>query len=124
MPTPRLPYKLTELSPDLNNIFSLWANNNNVPYSPDYDMRGFFLGGLLGDPAAKTEVNAADGRMHFSDKWKLPNHPSFSNESKYSTEPDDPRWVQPAPYADGTWAQESHKGLLNLEIPKYARGLR
>lgn len=120
MPTPLLPVKTTKLSPDLENLYSLWQMNNNVPKSNDYDMRGFYLGGLLNDPVAQTAVNPSDNMIHFSDKWKLPNHHSFSNESMYSTAKDDPRWIQPAPYIKDTWAQTAPgRGLFNLEIPTY-----
>lgn len=118
MPTPLLPVRTTSFGPDLENLFQSWAGNNNVPQSNDYDMRGFYLGGLLGDPVAQTAVNPADHMIHFNDKWKLPNHHSFSNESMYSTAKDDPRWVNPAPYVKGTWGQVAPgKGLINLEIP-------
>lgn len=39
----------------------------------DYDMRGFWLSG---------QAQAANG--HYTDEFKKPSHPTFSNESKYS----------------------------------------
>ncbi|NBN99730.1 MAG: hypothetical protein EBV19_10910, partial [Flavobacteriia bacterium] len=54
------------------------------------DMRGFYLGGLLNDPLAQTEVNQSDMQIHFPDKWKLPSHPTFSQESIYSNSKQDP----------------------------------
>lgn len=119
--TPKyLPVNTTQLDPNLESLFGLWKTVNNVPTSNDYDMRGFYLGGLLGDPAAQTSINSSDGHIHFNDKWKLPNHHSFSNESMYSMG-NDPRWVQPAPYREGTWAQYDpvKKGLLNFEFPMW-----
>ena len=41
--------------------------------SPDYDMRGFF-----NDPKSETGENG-----HYPDTYKKPNHPTFSDESKY-----------------------------------------
>lgn len=130
MPTPLLPKKLTSFGPDLENLFQSWAGNNNVPQSNDYDMRGFYLGGLLSDPAAQTAVNPSDHMIHFNDKWKLPNHHSFSNQSMYSTAKDDPRWIgnytdenkqqhwNLPPYVQDAWGQVAPKrGLFNLEIP-------
>lgn len=117
MPTPQLPYKTTALMPHLENMYQLWASNNAIPQSNDYDMKGFYLGGLLNDPKAETNINPSDHLMHFNDKWKLPNHESFSNESMYATAKDDPRWIKPSPYKNGTWAQLGKHGLLNIEIP-------
>lgn len=52
----------------------------------DYDYRGFF-----------TKYGPADIRngQHFTDEFKLPNHPTFSNESTYAL-------GRAAPYA-GSW---------------------
>lgn len=116
--TPMVPPRQTQFTPAIENLYSLWKMRHEVPESNDYDMRGFFLGTVLKDPAAISQINASDNRLHFSDKWKLPNHKSFSNESIYSTAPNDPRWVKnPAPYKDGTWAQQTIRGLLNVESP-------
>lgn len=43
----------------------------------DYDMRGFF------QKYGPVDVNVAGGQ-HFTDEFKLPNHKTFSNESKYA----------------------------------------
>ena len=54
----------------------------------DYDLRGFFLEqGQSGLKASNT---------HGPDTYKKPNHPTFSNESKYST-PENPGgvWLGP-----------------------------
>lgn len=119
MPTPMLPIKTTKLDPELEKLYQYWVFQNKVPQSKDYDMRGFFLGGILGDPAAQTAVDPSDNQIHFSDKWKLPGHPRFSQESMYSTSKTDPYWIQnPIPYKEGTWARISPlKGLLNVDIP-------
>jgi hypothetical protein len=119
MPTPLVPPRTTSLSPNIEDMYKYWALTNSVPQSNDYDMRGFYLAGLLGDPSAQSGVNASDGQMHYTDTYKLPNHQSFSNESKYSKAKDDPYWKEnPAPYIPNTWARISPtKGLLNLDLP-------
>jgi len=108
----------TKFSPQMEDMYKAWAIQNNVPQSNDYDMRGFWFGKMIGDPEAQSSVNPADMQMHFSDKWKMPNHPSFSNESMYDVYGKAPKWVnQPMPYKKGTWGQYGNKGLMNLEIP-------
>jgi hypothetical protein len=119
MPTNLLPIKTTKLSPELEAMYKTWVMQNQVPQSNNYDMRGFYLGGLLGDPAATSGVDPSDLQLHFTDKWKLPNHPRFSEESMYSRSTDDPYWMEnPAPYVEGTWARiDPRKGLLNVDLP-------
>jgi hypothetical protein len=105
-----------DLGPNLENMYKSWALENRVPQSNDYDMRGYFYGNMMGkEPQA--EMNPADMQLHFTDTYKFPNHPSFSNESMFDLQGNAPRWVQPAPYTEGTWAQQGRKGLLNLELP-------
>jgi hypothetical protein len=114
-----VPPKTTQLGTLMEHLYQNWAMQNNVPQSNDYDMRGFYLGQLFCDPAATSGVNPADSQLHYSDKWKLPNHPKFSNESMYSRGLLDPRWVEnPAPYKEGTWGLLGPKGLLQVEIPE------
>ena len=48
----------------------------NLQYEGDYDLRGYWL-----DPDTKKTAVSGD---HFIDKYKKPNHPTFSNESKYA----------------------------------------
>jgi len=76
-------------------LYKSWVEKNSVPVSNDYDMRGFFEGLLRGDSHAMQGINPNDKQMHFSDFWKLPNHPSFSTESRYydpKTMPQTPSW--------------------------------
>ena len=105
-----------DLGPNLENMYKSWALENRVPQSNDYDMRGYFVDKILGN-AQESAMNPADMQLHFPDTYKLPNHPSFSNESMFDINHTAPRWVQPAPYVEGTWAQQGPKGLLNLELP-------
>lgn len=77
--------------------YLVWVLRNNIPLSKDYDMEGFYKESL--NPLTSTvsaSVNQNDNQVHFSDKYKLPNHPSFSTESKYyspQTMPKTPSWV-------------------------------
>lgn len=81
----------------------------------DYDYKGFF-------DENKKEANDLiydDPNAHFTDKYKKPNHPTFSIESKYST-PENPgghwvgdNYIKPKKYSNGgiadgfRWANES-----------------
>ena len=105
-------------TPMLEDMYQSWALENRIPQSNDYDMRGFYLGQMTGDPAASTAIDPSDMQMHFTDKWKMPSHHSFSNESMYDVEGNAPSWVEnPVPYTEGTWAQKGRKGLMNLQLP-------
>lgn len=118
-----------QLGPNTENMYKSWAMENNVPQSNDYDMRGYFMGQMTGDPQATSAMNPGDMQMHFTDKWKMPNHQSFSNESMYDTQGTAPAWQgnytddqgqqhwNLPPYAEGAWGQFGKKGLMNLELP-------
>jgi hypothetical protein len=114
----------TQLGPQTENMYKSWMIENNVRPSNDYDMRGYFMGQMTGDPEAQSEINPSDMQMHFTDKYKLPNHPSFSNQSMYDLNKTAPTWVgnegeqqQLPPYIEGAWGQLGKKGLMNLELP-------
>ena len=59
---------------------------NTERLSSDYDMEGFY-----NDPEAYFKWEELEdilpGKAHFTDKYKLPEHYTFSNESKYATLP-------------------------------------
>ena len=55
----------------------------------DYDVRGYWLGG-----------NTPDERGHGTDQYKKPNHPTFSNESKYH---------KVDGFEGGTWGENSFR---------------
>jgi hypothetical protein len=57
--------------------------------SPDYDMTGYI---------SKYGVPDQSKGQHLTDEFKLPNHPTFSTNSKYST-PEQP---------GGEWKQENN----------------
>lgn len=88
------PY-VTKLSAQETPKFMEWVKSNAVPYDPspnaDYDMPGFWKAQQAGDAAAQSGINANDGKLHFTDKFKTPLHKTFSNESIYAT-PDAPHW--------------------------------
>ena len=71
----------TQLDPQKEQDFQSWsADRSNalgrdvMRDQSDYDLRGDFIGG-----------SGLDGRGHGSDVGKKPNHPTFSESSKYST---------------------------------------
>lgn len=105
---------------------------------PTYDYEGFFME----DPDRAWRMLNGDPEAHFIDKYKRPNHPTFSDESIYST-PDTPgghwhenygnsgRWVyEPSEYTrehiDDTrkYLENSGEGYLdgsNVVFPKRYR---
>jgi len=78
--------EVTSLTEDEERAFRRWAVSNNIRDVDDprsrYDYRGYWK-----DIAAKGEdatKQYADGR-HFPDRYKQHGHPTFSQESQYST---------------------------------------
>lgn len=66
--------------------------------NPTYDYEGFFNE----DPQRAWDmINIPDSEEHFTDKYKLPNHPTFSDESIYST----------PPTLGGHWSELNGKGF-------------
>lgn len=49
--------------------------------NPSYDYEGFYME----DPDRAWEMLKEDSEAHFTDRYKKPNHPTFSDESIYST---------------------------------------
>lgn len=79
--------------------FRQWVANNGVPFdpnstaAPDYDMRGYYQGLMQGNPMSRpTEINANDGRPHYTDYFKTPIHQTFSSDSQFAGS-DAPSWV-------------------------------
>jgi len=75
----------TQLDPEKELQFKAWMQKLSQERGHDmsqdlidYDLRGAFLNNVEGD------TNTG----HFTDKYKKPNHPSFSNESIYHGTPD------------------------------------
>ena len=71
----------TRLSPEDEAAYQAWAKKNGRENDvEDYDMRGAWL------EAKQKGVSLEDGRGHFPDTYKKPNHPTFSDQSKYNGE--------------------------------------
>ena len=87
----------TPLQPEQEAAFRTWAGPK-VADTADYDLRGAWLGGA--QPA---------GNGHLPDTYKEPNHPTFSNESQYST-PANPggKWVDDGQGGWGFWASPAN----------------
>lgn len=70
----------TRLSPAQEQAFLKWkAQHAPKDSGADYDLRGAFKAGLK---PAGPEAGADEG--HWPDTFKKPNHPTFSNESRYA----------------------------------------
>lgn len=71
----------THLSPEDEAAYQAWAKKNGRENDvEDYDMRGAWL------EAKQKGVSLEDGRGHYPDMYKKPNHPTFSDQSKYNGE--------------------------------------
>ncbi len=87
----------TTLSPADETKFQTWAKSLGAQGSSyDYDLRGAFKAGA---------GQSANG--HFTDQFKKPNHPTFSDQSQYST-PETP---------GGTWQQQPDKSWQFITSP-------
>lgn len=80
--------------------FRNWLQQNGVPFDPnakttDYDMRGFYQAAQQQQPNMQASVNPNDNRMHYPDRFKTPQHQSFSNESQWAG-PGAPQWIDDA----------------------------
>jgi len=80
----------TKLSLDQEIEYQKWKNKlpKNLQYEGDYDLRGLWKE----NPNAQPSAN-----LHFTDKYKLPNHKTFSDESIYfnpSTKKYAGKWVE------------------------------
>lgn len=87
----------TKLTPEEETEFAAWAKKNKKdPESEtiDYDLRGAWKKGAeLGENG------------HLTDEFKKPNHPTFSDQSKYHGK--SAPWG--GSYAGGTWSEENGK---------------
>ena len=78
----------TRLTPDEQKQFNTWANDMKIKglINPndnfqDYDMQGYWKNEVLNS----TDLANGNAEAHFTDKYKMPNHETFSNESIYAT---------------------------------------
>ena len=94
----------TQLTPQQEQQYQQWVQTLpiNLRNDYDYDLRGAWLNGDL-----------PDQNYHMTDKWKKPWHPTFSNESVYST-----------PGAEGgRWdGEEFHPSNLNRFMQDFKYG--
>ena len=69
----------TQLTPEEETAYQQWRATlpKELQYEGDYDLRGYWK-----DPQTKKDAVSGD---HFIDKYKKPNHPTFSVESMYAT---------------------------------------
>lgn len=87
----------TDLGP-MEQVYQMWVASNLIPFADqDYDMRGFYQNALANDPKSLVRTNG----QHYTDQFKKPSHPTFSQESAYST-PETPggQWAE---LPDGKW---------------------
>lgn len=80
----------TKLPENRKAEYAEWAKVNVTDSGHDYDYVGAFLAG---------EGRGKDPNGHLTDRWKKPNHPTFSTGSVYAT-------GKYAKYA-GTWQQDA-----------------
>lgn len=76
-PAPVTQVKQTSLSPEEEQRYQAWKATlpGRLQYEGDYDLRGFYHQ----NPNFSVDVPG----QHMTDEFKLPNHPTFSDESKY-----------------------------------------
>lgn len=114
-----MPQYQTDLSPEEEAQFQSWVKRENVPFDPspvaDYDMRGFYKAMMSGDERAQSGVSEVDNKVHYTDPWKTPFHPRFSNESIYAGK-DAPHWegeVLTKPSGDVITDEYQYQQLIN-----------
>jgi hypothetical protein len=91
----------TKLSPNQEQSFQSWKKKNAPNDSgQDYDLRGAYKEGLTRDPS----------NNHFSDRYKKPNHPTFSDQSIYAKD---------APSLAGHWEGDNY-----IETPQHRAAMR
>lgn len=96
----------TKLAPDQEAKFAAWAKAlGEQGSSYDYDLRGAYSAGA---------GQAANG--HFPDTFKKPNHPTFSDQSKYHTEQTQGgKWEQ---QPDKSWSFTPSQYQLQQHTPE------
>lgn len=95
----------TKLSPADEKKFEQWAKSHHrMGDLADYDLRGWWK-----------NVGTQDSRGHFTDAYKKPNHPTFSNESIYNTPQDQGgAWIKGN---DGKWTFDASSANLKYRTP-------
>lgn len=115
------------LNSDERQKYMQWVIQNKIPLSNDYNMESFWKTAQL-DPRVSSEVNPNDGMVHFTDKFKLPNHRTFSTDSDYynaATMPNTPSWNGGLLGQSGqSWAlRRPDGGVVDYEAPWFKRGI-
>lgn len=94
----------TQLTPAQEAAFQVWVRERSrilkrdvSKDDADYDIRGFWLSG-----------SGTDARGHGTDRFKKPNHPTFSTESQYATKG----------VAAGKWGFNRVTGKTTFTAPK------
>ena len=80
---------------DERSDYNHWLIENNIPLSNDYNMEMFYKASQNPLSGLSSSVNPNDQQIHFPDRFKYPNHPSFSTDSQYYnplTMPNTPSW--------------------------------
>lgn len=110
-------------------VLDLMANAKKFPHSDDYDMGTYadtYFNGKTMYP--KEGPNANDGAVHFTDTYKYPSHPSFSDESMYRIgQPDVPHWYggkMPSGLGESWGLYRPNGELVRSEAPWNTTGIR
>lgn len=97
----------THLDPEQEAQFQTWAQQNNRQNDlHDYDMRGAWLEGAK-----------QGGNGHFSDKYKKPNHPTFSDQSIYNGTESPWGWK----YEGGKWTDNTYTPSQRMFVRTHNR---
>lgn len=102
------PILATKLSPQQELRYQAWRSKlpRNLQYEGNYDLRGLYNE----NPNVQPSQN-----LHFTDKYKLPNHPTFSDESKYfneKTKDQAGRWRE----TDSSWNYIPYNPAIKKEV--------
>ncbi len=101
-----------------------WLLRSGAAESNDYDMPGLFKAMSTGDPRASPAVNPNDGAMHYPDMFKLPNHETFSRDSRYASA-STPQWFGgQLPRGGESWSYVGPNGVQVSEAPWNTNGVR
>lgn len=71
-----IPMPHTNLTPKQDSMYQGWRSKlpQNLQYEGNYDLKRLWM---------ENPGTIPSSNMHFPDRYKLPNHPTFSNESMY-----------------------------------------
>lgn len=101
------PYS-TKLTPSEASMYQKWKLSlpKNLQYEGDYDLAGLWKE----NPNVRPSAN-----MHFPDKYKKPNHPTFSDESVYfgpATKKFAGKWTE----TNTSWIYEPYDNTVKKRI--------